>query len=144
MKTLVNLMSASLVVAACGGGGTTGAPGKGPDSPASEAGAHPLVGSPAPDFKADSLNGQGKISLKGMEGKVVIVDFWATWCEPCKKSFPKLQELNVKYKASGLEIVGISEDDEKRFSTDVQKATDGMISEIDQLLGTKEKEILTV
>ncbi len=122
MKTLVivkparrvsALMCASLVLAACGGAGASGAAGKGPDSPASEGGGHPLVGSPAPDFKADSLNGQGKISVKGMEGKVVIVDFWATWCEPCKKSFPKLQELNVKYKASGLEIVGISEDDEK-------------------------------
>ncbi|MGO8994744.1 MAG: thioredoxin domain-containing protein [Polyangiaceae bacterium] len=37
-----------------------------------------------------------------LRGKVAIVDFWATWCEPCKKSFPKLQELNTKYKANGL------------------------------------------
>jgi cytochrome c biogenesis protein CcmG, thiol:disulfide interchange protein DsbE len=44
---------------------------------------------------------------------VVIVDFWATWCEPCKKSFPKLQDLNVKYKTSGLQIIGMSEDDDK-------------------------------
>jgi peroxiredoxin len=48
-----------------------------------------------------------------MQGKVVLVDFWATWCEPCKKSFPKLQELNVKHRPSGLVVVGISEDDDK-------------------------------
>lgn len=113
MKTLVKVILASLVLAACGDGGSTGTTGKGATTPAGEGGGHPLVGSPAPDFKSDSLNGQGKFSVKGMEGKVVIVDFWATWCEPCKKSFPKLQELNVKYKASGLEIIGISEDDEK-------------------------------
>jgi cytochrome c biogenesis protein CcmG/thiol:disulfide interchange protein DsbE len=51
--------------------------------------------------------------MTGLTGKVVIVDFWATWCEPCKKSFPKLQDLNTKYKASGLVIVGLSEDDDK-------------------------------
>ncbi|HEY8039025.1 MAG TPA: TlpA disulfide reductase family protein, partial [Polyangiaceae bacterium] len=48
---------------------------------------------------------------KSMRGKVVLVDFWGTFCEPCKKSFPKLQDLNTKYSASGLRIVGISEDE---------------------------------
>ena len=67
-------------------------------------------GDAAPTFTLDSLNGAGKLEVA--KGKVTLVDFWATWCEPCKKSFPKLQELNVKYKASGLEIVGVSEDDE--------------------------------
>jgi cytochrome c biogenesis protein CcmG/thiol:disulfide interchange protein DsbE len=73
---------------------------------------HPLIGAPGPAFSADSVNGKGKVSLSALAGKITIVDFWATWCEPCKKSFPKLQDLNVKYKASGLEIVGISEDDD--------------------------------
>ncbi|MDB4997417.1 MAG: thioredoxin family protein [Myxococcaceae bacterium] len=68
----------------------------------------------APDFSGKSLNGQGTVALASLKGKVVIVDFWATWCEPCKKSFPKLQELYVKYKASGLEIVGISVDDDSK------------------------------
>ncbi|RYZ58660.1 MAG: TlpA family protein disulfide reductase, partial [Proteobacteria bacterium] len=45
-------------------------------------------------------------------GKVVLVDFWATWCKPCAKSFPKYQELYVKYKDK-LEIVAVSEDEEK-------------------------------
>jgi cytochrome c biogenesis protein CcmG, thiol:disulfide interchange protein DsbE len=75
-------------------------------------GAHPLIGAPAPAFQTSSVNGKGKVSMSALNGKVVIVDFWATWCEPCKKSFPKLQELNTKYQG-GLQIVGISEDDEK-------------------------------
>ena len=54
---------------------------------------------------------RGTVSLKGLRGKVVLVDFWGTFCEPCKKSFPKLQDLNTKYGASGLQIVGISEDE---------------------------------
>ena len=83
-----------------GGGGA----GKEPSGPVK-------VGDKAPTFSIDSMNGQGKASLA--TGKVTIVDFWATWCEPCKKSFPKYQELYVKYKASGLEIVAVSVDDEK-------------------------------
>ena len=68
-------------------------------------------GDKAPGFSLDSLNGAGKVAIA--PGKVTIVDFWATWCEPCKKSFPKYQELYVKYKASGLEIVAVSVDDDK-------------------------------
>lgn len=69
-------------------------------------------GDKAPQFAMDSMNGAGKMTIA--PGKVTIVDFWATWCEPCKKSFPKLQELYVKYKSSGLEIIAISVDDDKK------------------------------
>ena len=85
----------------------------GAESPSGGGGGEGLKGNPAPDFEVETVNGMGKVSLKGMEGKVVIVDFWATWCEPCKKSFPAFQALNVKYKDSGLVVVGISEDDEQ-------------------------------
>jgi peroxiredoxin len=72
-----------------------------------------LVGKPAPDFTvAAAANGKGKVALSALRGKVVLVDFWGTFCEPCKKSFPKLQDLHTKYAASGLRIVGISEDEE--------------------------------
>ncbi len=71
-----------------------------------------LVGNPAPEFKLKALTGtRGMVSIHGLRGKVVVVDFWGTICEPCKKSFPKLQDLSAKYAGSGLQIVGISEDE---------------------------------
>jgi peroxiredoxin len=72
----------------------------------------PEIGKMASSFSMSAVNGGSKLAVE--KGKVVIVDFWATWCEPCKKSFPKYQELYVKYKASGLEILAISVDDEKK------------------------------
>ncbi|MGD0530570.1 MAG: TlpA disulfide reductase family protein [Polyangiaceae bacterium] len=83
--------------------------GKGSDSAGDTNG---LVGNPAPDFNVKAVaGGSGTVSLKSLRGKVVLVDFWGTFCEPCKKSFPKLQDLNTKYSTSGLRIVGISEDE---------------------------------
>ena len=96
------------LAAACGGGASEGG------GAATPSGAkHELLNNPAPDFAGDSVNGKGKVSLAQWKGKVVLVDFWATWCQPCQKSFPKLEELRVKYAASGFEIAAISEDDEQ-------------------------------
>jgi peroxiredoxin len=72
-----------------------------------------VIGNPAPTFTLDAVNTKGSVSMSSLEGQVVIVDFWGTFCEPCKKSFPKLQSIYAKYKSSGLTVVGISEDDEK-------------------------------
>jgi len=72
-----------------------------------------IVGNPAPAFALTAVNTKGSVSMSSLEGQVVIVDFWGTYCEPCKKSFPKLQDLYAKYKGSGLTVVGISEDDDK-------------------------------
>jgi thiol-disulfide isomerase/thioredoxin len=74
----------------------------------------PKVGNPASHLKLTSVNGAGKAEVA--PGKVTLVDLWATWCEPCKKSFPKYQELYVKYKASGLEILAVSLDEEEKKS----------------------------
>ena len=71
-----------------------------------------LVGNPAPDFTVQKVIGSGEVSLKALQGRVVLLDFWGTFCEPCKKSFPKLQDLYARYKPQ-LVILGISEDDEK-------------------------------
>ncbi len=64
----------------------------------------------APDFTLEDLQGR-EISLSDHLGKVVLVDFWATWCPPCRKSIPELVELQERYRDDGLVILGISLDD---------------------------------
>jgi thiol-disulfide isomerase/thioredoxin len=84
--------------------------GAGASSAASED-SHPLVGSPAPEFDLPAQSGGKRASLAAAKGKVLLVDFWATWCGPCRASFPKYQELAQKL-GDDVMIVGLSEDDE--------------------------------
>lgn len=114
MRTFPHVVAAALAIASSFAGltGCGGASAESGDGAASAGDAKGLINSPAPDFAANSVNGKGRAAVKASNGKVLIVDFWATWCEPCKKSFPKLQELFVKYKASGMDLIAVSEDDE--------------------------------
>jgi peroxiredoxin len=64
----------------------------------------------APDFTLKDLSGN-MVSLKDYRGKIVLVDFWATWCVPCRKSIPELVELRKKYKGKEWVILGLSIDD---------------------------------
>ena len=79
------------------------------------------VGKNAPDLKVESVNGKGSITLDSLSGKVAIVDFWATWCGPCKQSFPKLEELS-KQNSGKVQVVGISVDDKAEGVADFAKA----------------------
>lgn len=72
------------------------------------------VGQPVPDVEFKLADGSGAWKPSNAKGKVVLLDFWATFCKPCKGSFPKLQALHEKYKDNGLVIVGVAEDDEPK------------------------------
>lgn len=69
-----------------------------------------LRGKPAPGFKLVDTTGK-PVALADFKGKPVIVNFWATWCAPCKLEMPWFEEFSGKYKAEGLTILGLSQDD---------------------------------
>ncbi len=61
----------------------------------------------APDFSLKSFDGR-EITLSQLKGKVVLLDFWATWCGPCKESIPHMIQLYKNYRESGFELVGMN------------------------------------
>lgn len=71
------------------------------------------VGSVAPDFKGVNVNGD-TLSLYGTQGKIKLIDFWASWCGPCRQEVPNLCRVYKKYRDKGLEIIGISLDTERQ------------------------------
>jgi thiol-disulfide isomerase/thioredoxin len=71
------------------------------------------VGDTAPNFKLPRLETQGSIQLKSYRGKVVYVDFWASWCGPCRLSLPVLNSLRKQYRTQGFEVIAINLDEEK-------------------------------
>ncbi len=69
-----------------------------------------LQGKAAPNFTLVDLDGK-KVSLADYKGKPVLVNFWATWCGPCKLEMPWFQEFNQKYAGQGLVVLGLAADD---------------------------------
>lgn len=70
------------------------------------------VGSKFPDFNEKDLNGK-PLSLADYKGKVLLVDFWATWCGPCRAELPNVLETYSKYQSKGFDVLGISLDEDK-------------------------------
>lgn len=75
----------------------------------------------APDFTLKDLSGNN-ISLEQFRGKIVLLDFWATWCPPCRKSIPELVDIQKRYKNRNLVILGISVDDPRKVNNNFLKA----------------------
>jgi peroxiredoxin len=67
------------------------------------------AGAQAPDFTLKDMSGNA-VSLSGLKGKVVMLEFWATWCGPCRQSMPLVEALHQKYASKGLVILAISID----------------------------------
>jgi peroxiredoxin len=74
----------------------------------------PLLGRgvAAPDFSLPTLDGQSEISLSGLRGHVVLVNFWATWCKPCEEEMPSMERLYRRLHKQGFEIVAVSVDED--------------------------------
>lgn len=93
-------------VLGCGGGNSSAA-----DTTAKTGNGAVAVGSLAPNYHAVSLNGDS-VSLLAMRGRVVLVNIWATWCHPCRSEIPALQAIHTRYQPRGLELVGVSVDND--------------------------------
>lgn len=78
-----------------------------------------MNGVKAPNIELEDVEGN-KVALESMQGKMVLIDFWASWCKPCLEAFPRLEEMYAKYKdaqigeAKGLEIYSISMDENRK------------------------------
>ena len=78
---------------------------------------------PAPQFSVESLTGES-VDLANYEGKLVLLDFWATWCKPCVEAMPELQRLHDSYSEKGLIVLGVSIDEGKDRIKKIRKFVD--------------------
>lgn len=105
LATLTAFAALSLTALGCGGGAAAGG-----GAENAGAGQHPLMGKDAPDVTAEYVVGDGPKTVKEAKGKVLILDFWGTFCEPCKKSFPKYQEI-VDANGGSVAVLAVSVDE---------------------------------
>ncbi len=122
------LASTLLMTAACEKAGATATP----------AGNGPSAGTPAPALAGTQLDGAA-FDLAGVRGKLVLVDFWASWCEPCRRELPELEAMHREHAAAGLVVVGVSMDEAKSdaeaFLRDQVKLTFPIVYDADRSLG---------
>ncbi|MGH3008765.1 MAG: TlpA family protein disulfide reductase [Gaiellaceae bacterium] len=71
----------------------------------------PKVGGPAPIFALRRLSGNGTVSLRSLRGKTVVLNFFASWCDPCKREAPALEQVWREYRSRGVVVLGIDTND---------------------------------
>ena len=100
----------------------------------------PTFAEPAPEFSLPILDQEESIKLSDMKGKVVYLDFWASWCGPCAVSLPELEKIRSRFHSQGFEVIAVnldqSLDDARRFLKD-KKITYPIL--IDQMQITPER-----
>lgn len=72
----------------------------------------PLKGHPAPDFTLQTLDGES-LSLSDLQGQAVVLNFWATWCPPCRAEMPELQAAYEDYGPGGLVVLGVNQGEDQ-------------------------------
>ena len=77
------------------------------DPTVGDASTAPAPGDPAPTFSLPGLDG-GCVRLADLRGQPVVVNFWASWCNPCRKEFPQLRGASDQYRGDGLEVIGVT------------------------------------
>lgn len=95
-----------------GGGETAGGPtgeatAQLPDAPGALTSEGPIVGRPAPDFALRNGNGE-LVKLSDLRGNVVFINFWATWCRPCREELPGIERVYQEKRAEGLDILAVN------------------------------------
>jgi cytochrome c biogenesis protein CcmG/thiol:disulfide interchange protein DsbE len=96
---------------------------------------NPLVGRPAPEISLQTADGE-TVSLSSLRGRPVIVNFWASWCIPCREEFPLLVDAYERHSGEGLEILGVIHDDGPEAATEFANsfgATWPMLNDVDDV-----------
>jgi peroxiredoxin len=79
-----------------------------------------LINQPAPGFELMDIEGK-KVKLADLKGKVVLIDFWATWCGPCRQEMPLLDDLFNRYERVGFTLLGVNIDDDSQRAIDMMR-----------------------
>ena len=83
----------------------------------------PPVGKPAPDFAAKSDSGRN-VRLSELRGQVVLINFWASWCSPCRQELPLLSKIYSQYRGAGFALLAVNVDDNRKDAESMLKRLD--------------------
>jgi len=83
----------------------------------------PPVGKPAPDFAAKSDSGRN-VRLSELRGQVVLINFWASWCSPCRQELPLLSKIYTQYRGAGFALLAVNVDDNRKDAESMLKRLD--------------------